>query len=220
MLAFLARTPVKIALGDLRRGRRLHRTRTAGAVGLVELALIAASATTAVTLAGGPIWAPLVLALPLLGLELAYDIRSRGRRLVPELAGSTGIAAVAAMIVLADGGAAAPAFGAWAILAARAITSIPHVRDQVRRLHGRGDGAATELLAWDLCAIATVAAAAAVTPAHLGGAMGVAAVVVLQRASVLAPAPTAIVLGIRQSVLGVGVVAATWLGVVVAGGIS
>ena len=50
---------------------------------------------------------------PLLVTELAYDIRSQGRRLVPELAGSIGVASVAAMIVLADGHDLVPAVGVW-----------------------------------------------------------------------------------------------------------
>ena len=103
MTAFVARTPIKIGLGDLRRGRRLDRTRVALAIGAAELVLLGVLAATAVLLADQPFWIPLLVAAPLLVTELAYDIRSRGRRLVPELAGSIGVASVAAMIVLADG---------------------------------------------------------------------------------------------------------------------
>ena len=61
------------------------------------------------------------------------------------------------MIVLADGDSARLAAGLWLVLAARVVTSIPHVRDQIAQLHGRavddrgllvaGDGAALALAA-------------------------------------------------------------------------
>jgi hypothetical protein len=218
MTAFVARTPIKIGLGDLRRGRRLDRTRVALVIGAVELVLLAALAATAVLLADQPFWMPLVLAGPLLILELAYDIRSRGRRLVPELAGSIGVASVAAMIVLAAGHDLVPAIGVWAVLAARAVTSIPYVRDQIRHLHGRPTSTAGPLVA-DLLAVLLAAAAAVAVPELLGGAAAIVAVVAAQRLSALRPAPSAVVVGVRQTVLGVAVVLVTWLGVVLAGGL-
>ena len=48
VLAFLARTPTKIALGDLRRRRVLSRTRVAGTVAVVELTLLFACAAVAI----------------------------------------------------------------------------------------------------------------------------------------------------------------------------
>lgn len=218
MTAFVARTPIKIGLGDLRRGRRLDRTRIALAIGAAELVLLGALVTTAVLLADQPFWMPLLVAAPLLVTELAYDIRSRGRRLVPELAGSIGVASVAAMIVLADGHDLVPAVGVWAVLAARAVTSIPHVRDQIRRLHGRPTSTTGPLVA-DAVAVLLVAAAAVAVPELVGGAAAVIAVVIAQRIGALRPAPSAIVVGVRQSILGVAVVLCTWLGVVLAGGL-
>lgn len=218
MTAFVARTPIKIGLGDLRRGRRLDRTRVALAIGAAELVLLATLATTAVLVADQPFWMPLLLAVPLLVTELAYDIRSRGRRLVPELAGSIGIASVAAMIVLADGHDLVPAIGVWAVLAARATTSIPHVRDQIRRLHRRPTSA-TGPLAADVVAVLLAAATAVAVPELLGGAAAIIAVVLAQRIGALRPADSAVVVGIRQSILGVAVVLCTWLGVMLAGGL-
>ena len=218
MTAFVARTPIKIGLGDLRRGRRLDRTRVALAIGAAELVLLAVLAASAVLLADQPFWIPLLVAAPLLVTELAYDIRSRGRRLVPELAGSIGVASVAAMIVLADGHDLVPAIGVWAVLAARAVTSIPHVRDQIRRLHGRPTSTAGPLAA-DAVALLLATVAAVAVPELVGGAAAIVAVVVAQRIGALRPAPSAIVVGIRQSILGVAVVMCTWLGVVLSGGL-
>lgn len=218
MTAFVARTPIKIGLGDLRRGRRLDRTRVALAIGAAELVLLATLATTAVLLAAQSFWMPLLVAAPLLVTELVYDIRSRGRRLVPELAGSIGVASVAAMIVLAAGHDLLVATGVWAVLAARAVTSIPHVRDQIRRLHRRPTSAAGPVLA-DAAAVLLAGAAAVAVPELLGGAIAILTVVLAQRIGALRPATTAVAVGIRQSVLGVIVVVVTWLGVVLAGGL-
>lgn len=218
MTAFVARTPIKIGLGDLRRGRRLDRTRVALAVGAAELVLLAALATTAVLIAEQPFWVPLLVAGPLLVTELVYDIRSRGRRLIPELAGSIGVASVAAMIVLAAGHELLAAIGVWAVLAARAVTSIPHVRDQIRRLHGRPTAAAGPILA-DAAAVLLAGAAAIAVPELLGGTVAIFTVVVAQRIGALRPAATAVAIGIRQSILGVTVVVLTWLGVVLLGGL-
>lgn len=218
MTAFVARTPLKIGLGDLRRGRQLDRTRVALAIGAVELVLIAALATTAVLLSDQPFWMPLLVAVPLMATELAYDIRSRGRRLVPELAGSIGVASVAAMIVLAGGHDLVPALAVWTVLTARAVTSIPYVRDQIRRLHRRPTSAAGPIAA-DIVAVLLATAAAVAVPELLGGAAAIIAVVAAQRVGALRPPGSAVVVGIRQSILGVAVVLCTWLGVVLAGGL-
>lgn len=218
LLAFLARTPTKIALGDLRRRRVLARTRIAAAVAVVELALLFACAAAAIRSATGPAFAPLVIIAPLMGIELAYDIRSRGRHLVPELAGSVGIAGVAAMIVLAENAPAAVAFGLWLVLAGRAATSIPWVREQVRRLHHRGtDG--RWLIMSDLAAIGCGVIAVALEPQLVGGAAALLVVVAAQRLNALRPATTAKVIGLRQTGLGLLVVAATAFGVASTGGI-
>ena len=76
---------------------------------------------------------PLAAAVPLVALELWFDMRSRTRRLLPELAGSVGIGSIVAAIVLADGGDAPLAVGLWIVIAARAVAAIPFVRLQLSR---------------------------------------------------------------------------------------
>jgi hypothetical protein len=217
--AFLVRTPVKIALVDLRRGRHLDRTRVASRLAAGELLFLGSMIALAVMAAESPFWLPAVLAAPMVAVELWYDIRSRSRRLVPELAGAIGVASVAAMIVLAAGADVGPALGAWAILAARASTSIPYVRDQVRRLHRR-PGDSRPLVAWDLLAVTIAVVAAFAAPELIGGTIAVTAVVLLQRLSAMRPASTAVVLGLRQTALGLAVVLATWVGTLAAGGLG
>lgn len=217
VLAFLARTPLKLALVDRRRNRMLARTRLAWQVAIAELTALALLAIAAVALAEPWFWWPGLVAAPLAGIELYYDIRSRGRRMVPELAGAAAVCSVVAMIVLADGGSATIAIGAWLVLVARTATSIPSVRAQIARLHGRGD-AARSVLIGDVTALALAAIAVVVDTALSFGAIAVAVVIVVQRilASGANPRPPKIT-GIFQMVFGFGVVFATAAGVIIAG---
>jgi len=220
VLAFLARTPTKVALGDLRRGRWMPRTRVAGALAVAEISVIVALGVFAVTRSPAAIWWPLLVVAPLMALELAYDIRSRGRRLVPELAGAVGIAGLATMIVLAgssDLADAVPiAIAVWLVLAARAVTAIPFVRDQVQRMHDRTpDG--PPLVVTDAVAVALVVAAVLLAPEALAGALAVVVVVALQR--VLPAAGTAVAMGARQTAMGVAVVVVTACGILLNGGV-
>ena len=138
LFAFLVRTPLKLALVDGRRHRWLDRTKLAVQIGAGELFVIVAMAIVAMWFAGWSWLIPVLVAAPLVGVELWFDVRSRGRRLVPELCGAVGIGSVAAAIVVASGARAALAAAVWLVLAGRAIASIPFVRVQITRLrHGR-----------------------------------------------------------------------------------
>ena len=97
VLAFLARTPLKLAVVDARRGRTLERTRMARKVAAAELAVLAVLVVVAFLTATPGFWWPIFGIAPLLLVELSYDIRSRSRRLIPELAGAVGIAGVASL---------------------------------------------------------------------------------------------------------------------------
>ena len=134
MLAFVARTPVKLVLVDRWRHRWLDRSRLALRIAAVEIALIVVlGVVAAATSANGWFWVPLAAAAPLVGIELWFDMRSRGRRLVPELAGTVGIGSVVAAIVLAADGSVALAVGLWVVVSARACAAIPYARTQVFR---------------------------------------------------------------------------------------
>jgi hypothetical protein len=216
MLAFLVRTPLKLAVIDHRRGRRLERTVLARRLAIAELAAIALCAAVACALAG-PAWlVPIAIAAPPIALELWFDVRSRGRRLVPELAGSVGIASVAAAIVIAADGTTSLAVAVWVIIAARAIVAIPFVRTQIQRLrHGAAPLAAT--VAFQVIGIAVAISAAVVDQRLLAGATAVAAGSLLQcRALGIDRIPPAKVLGVLQMVFGLVVVGASALGVLVA----
>lgn len=214
MVAFVARTPLKVVLVDRRRGRSLPRTALARRVAAAELMVLAALLAGAVVLAEPWFWLPAIVAAPLILVEAWFDVRSRSRRLVPELAGAVGVCSVAAMIVLADGGSGGLAAGVWAVLVARVVTSIPHVRAQIARLHGRPASAAGAVAA-DAGALVAAALAVWVDRSLAAGAVAIVAVVVIQRVTARGPVPRPVVLGMRQMAMGFGVVVVTALGVLV-----
>lgn len=74
---------------------------------------------------------------PLVAVELWFDMRSRSRRLIPELAGSIGIGSIATSIALADGASTRVAWGLWVVVAARSVAAIPYVRTQIQRTKSR-----------------------------------------------------------------------------------
>lgn len=216
LLAFVVRTPLKLWAVDRRRGRHLERDRLAARIAGAELAVLAACAVIALLLAG-PAWLVVVaIAAPLVAVELWYDVRSRSRRLVPELCGAIGVAATAAAIAVADGASWRLAAGLWLVLAARSLASIPYVRVQVQRLHrGRADTRVADGL--QALGVAVAVAATIAEPRVIGGALVVAALAVGQAVGMRRlPVPPAKVLGLRQTALGVAVVVATAVGVLAA----
>ncbi len=211
-VAFTLRTPLKIMLVDRWRHRQLARTALATRFASTEVAVLAAITIFAFTRAGWTWLAPIAVAAPLVGLELWFDMRSRSRRLVPELCGALGMAAAAASIAIAGGSGARLAIGLWLVLAARSVATIPFVRVQIDRLrHGASAVAASDRA--QLLGLLTAAAAAAVTVSVLAGTLAVAALSVAHGVWVRRPPVPAKVLGVRQLLLGFAIVAIAALGV-------
>ena len=207
MVGFVARTPLKLVLVDRYRNRWLPRTRLAAQIAAVELALFAVLVIYAVR-AAQPFWAPLAVAAPLVALELWFDMRSRGRRLIPELAGSIGIGSIATAIALADGAATKLAWGLWIVIAARAVAAIPYVRTQILRSKSR------PAPSWHSDA-AQVAAVVAVVLGWAFDLLPAAAVVVIavlatiNLSAVRLPPRRAVVIGIQQTIFGIAVILTT-----------
>ena len=211
-ITFVARTPLKAVLVDSRRGRNLERTTLARQILAGEVLLLIALAAGAVVLGDLRWWVPAIAAIPLAGVELWFDMRSKSRRLTPELAGAVGVSAVAAVIVLAAGASYSVAASLWMVLAARAITSIPFVRSQVALLHKRTISANVGFIA-DAVAVTIATAAYFVQEKILLGSIAIGVIIVYQRISGKWPPDRAAILGVRQTVVGLTLVLVTALGV-------
>lgn len=210
-LAFLARTPLKVVLVDRWRHRLLPRTRLAARVLAIELVASVTLAALAAVRAGDGWWAPLLAAVPLVAIELIFDMRSRSRRLLPELCGAAGIAAVAPAIARAGGAGWTLSLGLWVVLAARSIASIPFTRAQVQRLHQHEPSTRLVDLAQAAALIgASGAYAAGVVPAAALVAIG--ALVVIQTVWLRLRPPPVAVLGVTQLAFGLAIVLATAAG--------
>ena len=222
LAAFLVRTPLRLMLIGRRRGHQqrttmgIERVRLARRIALLELAGLSLAFILAATLAEQPWWwLPALIAAPLFLVALWFDMRSLSRHVIPQIVGSVAIASVAAMGALAGGATWPLAAGLWTILAARVATSIPHVRAQVLRIHGRA-APATPTVVGDLTALLIAGAAILLDASLIAGALAVAVLVVVQRITLLRPPRPARVLGVRQMVLGFAVVGVTAAGVCVA----
>jgi hypothetical protein len=116
------------------------------------------------------------------------------------------------MIVVAADGGGGLAAGVWLIIAARALTSIPFVRAQIGRLHGRSTPASSRVAA-DVAAVVVAAGAVGLDSSLVAGAAAVFALVVIQQLIGRGVPPRPAVLGASQMLLGFGVVAVTAAGV-------
>ena len=211
-IAFLLRTPAKLVAVDVRRGRWLDRSRLALRLAIVELLVLGSAVASAVVLTGWSWLAPLVVAGPLVAVELSFDIRSRGRRLLPELCGAVAIAAVAASIALAAGRSGRLAVSVWLVLAARAVGAIPFVRVQIMRLR-RGRGPVWHSDVAQATSVAVAAMAVVADRRLLAGLIGLVVLAVMQSVWVRrAPVPAKQV-GLRQMAMGLALVAVTAAGV-------
>jgi hypothetical protein len=138
--AFLARHPLRLWLMDRRKGARYPRTAMAAAfaAGYAALALLGLGA--GVVLSDAPIWGPLVASAPVGLVAIAFDAVGRSREALPEAAGAVALGAAAAAIALAGGAPGVLAWGAWALLALRAVTAVLYVRARLRLDRGLDAG--------------------------------------------------------------------------------
>lgn len=208
MLAFVARTPLKLVLVDRWRNRWLPRSRLASRIVSVEITLLVALAIVAALTSDHRFWIPLAIAAPLIAVELWYDMRSRSRRLIPEVAGTIGIGSVAAAIALAGGESTLVAVGLWCVVAARSVAAITYVRCQIMRAKSH------PLRRWhsdagQLAAIVAVTVGWALDAVPFAAAIAVTVLCLFNLSALSRPAPRAVVIGLQQLFFGLIVVAVT-----------
>lgn len=205
-VAFAARTPSKVVLVDLRRHRVLARTRLARRIAVVELAVLALLLGLATWVGDPRFWIPLLLAVPLVCVQLWFDARSRSRRLAPELAGTVGMGSVAAAIAIAGDASSAAAAGAWLVVAARAVVSLPFVHFQLGRVNPHHVARLRDVVLSAVVGVALTAFGVTLGWLAWPALAAVAALVLVQLGLTRARAVPAVVVGVQQLAFGLVVV--------------
>jgi hypothetical protein len=100
-----------------------------------------------VKLGGSRTLTPLLIAAPLILLQLNFDFTRRSRALIAELAGSVATGSLATSLALSAGWPLRTALVLWVIVIGRSAPTILYLRTQLRRLHGRRASAGPPLLA-------------------------------------------------------------------------
>lgn len=206
ILTFMVHTPIKLVLVDVKRDRWLDRSQYALRVAIAELIIISALTFLAFRFADDKnFWIPIAIAMPMVAIKLLFDVRSRSRRLVPELAGTIGMSSIVAAIVLSSGAPLSIAFGLWVVVSVRVIAAIPYVRTQVFRIHNRP----TNLWHSDIAqatAIAIILIAAKVLHIELIVVISIMAIAIFNVIAIRRPVSKALYVGIQQMTFGAVVI--------------
>lgn len=205
---FLARQPLRLFMGDRRRGRRYPRTVLAERAFAALAVLAALALVAAVLLARGPVLLALAVAAPLAAVALALDLGLRSREAAAETLAALALGGSAAAVALADGRAVPFAFALWGLLALRALPTIAYVRARLRL--DRGERANVALaLALHLAAVVTAPLAlfaGSFAPAPLAWAVGLLAARAAFGLSPWRPRWRTVWLGVSEVVVGVAFV--------------
>lgn len=139
LVAVFAQHPLSLILADAARGRSYPRTGVARRVLAIELLIGGALVTGGVLLSGSiSALAPLLLAVPLVLVQLGYERRNRGRDLLPELLAALAMTALGPVILLLGGAPVSVAISCWALLAGRNLSAVLYVRARLRLDRGNG----------------------------------------------------------------------------------
>lgn len=128
LAAFLARHPLKLAVGDRRKNRILKRTLLADRFVLLYLTLAIIFLTIAVASLPRGFLLPFIIAGPLLFVQFLYDSKGQSRKVIPEVVGALGAGSISTAIALAGGWSRPTAFALWIIVACRHVPTILYLR--------------------------------------------------------------------------------------------
>jgi len=130
--AFLTRQPFRLALIDLRKGKRYPRTAWAVRFAVLYAILGLSALAGAIILAGGPFWLPIAIAATLGAIQFTFDIRSKGRSFIPEICGASAMALLAAGIVQSAGFSPSKSWLPSLALVLQSATAISYASVRVR----------------------------------------------------------------------------------------
>jgi len=134
--AFLTRQPLRLAVGDRRRGERHPHTVQAERAFVVLMLVAGACGAAAAFVRPIGVWPGFVFGLPLAAMAIGADLSLRSRELLSELAGALALACLATIVAQAGGWSAMPALALAGILAARIVPSVLYVRARLRLERG------------------------------------------------------------------------------------
>lgn len=137
LFVFLTHQPLKIALGDWRRGKVYPRTHLAWRfVAGYGLAAVVAAALSA--LGGRPLfWLPLAAGAPFALLQLAMDARKQSREAVAEIAGALALGSLAPALAVLGGWDATRVWSLWPLLVCQVVPAILYARARLRLERGQ-----------------------------------------------------------------------------------
>jgi YwiC-like protein len=127
LACFLARHPLKLAVGDRRKNRILKRTSLADRFVLLYVTLAIVFFTIAGVNSPRGFLLPFIMAGPLLLIQFWYDANGQSRKPIPEVVGALAAGSIATAIALA-GGWTSTAFALWIIVACRHVPTILYLR--------------------------------------------------------------------------------------------
>ena len=135
--AFLLRQPLRMLIVD-RMGRRDgFVAATSLCFALFYAGLFTVGLAGTLRTAGTLPLIPFFIVLPLVAVQIYFDIFRRSRALVPEIAGAISISSSIAAIALADGFQWLFAAALWFVMIARLVPSILYVRERLRLEKGK-----------------------------------------------------------------------------------
>lgn len=134
--AFLTRQPFKLAYGDWSRHKRYPRTgwaeRFAGSYALIAVTgLLLGLLNT-----DHAFWQPLTLAVPLVLVQLSFDLRKESRNLIAELCGVVGVGSIVSLIALARGIDLRGSLLLWLLVSLHSVPAVVYVATRLRIAHG------------------------------------------------------------------------------------
>ncbi len=130
---FLLRQPLKVLMTDYRKRRVTPRGLLARRFALgYALAIAAASVGVLLNLTDHLPLIPLVVAAPLLHIQLRYDMAGKSREAIAELSSALAATTIAPSLVLMNGWGLSDALLLWVVMTAKAVSAVLYVRARLR----------------------------------------------------------------------------------------
>lgn len=134
---FLTHQPLKIAAKDQLNEKRTPRSIAAERFAIGYLVVAGLLMLPVLITNWQIIFAPLLMMLPLVLIQLWYDFKNQSRAMIPELAGAVALGGTATVVAIIGGCQTIDAFMLWLILGLRAVPAILYVRSFFRKMRGK-----------------------------------------------------------------------------------